>query len=187
MKEDTKQYQVVYADPPWEYTSGFPGWGGRGKRRSLPYPSMTLSEIKALNIKSVLKKEGYLFLWVTNKYLEKGFEVVRSWGCVPRQTLVWCKEPIGQGLGGMFATTTEFLIVAQNIREGTNAHGTRTSKQKVNTSWFRQPRGRHSEKPDFFRKVIEKVCDGPYLELFAREKFDAWDIWGNELPNDITL
>ena len=35
--------------------------------------------------------------------------------------------------------------------------------------------------------MIEKVSYSPYIELFAREKSDNWDIWGNELESDIKL
>lgn len=29
--------------------------------------------------------------------------------------------------------------------------------------------------------------DCPRIELFARQKVEGWDIWGNELPNDISF
>jgi N6-adenosine-specific RNA methylase IME4 len=43
------------------------------------------------------------------------------------------------------------------------------------------PRGRHSEKP-LLHGEIERLCEGPYIELFARKKTrDHWDFWGNEV------
>ena len=43
--------------------------------------------------------------------------------------------------------------------------------------------GRHSEKPQEFRELIERAT--PHLpdkiELFARKKFRGWDAWGNEI------
>jgi N6-adenosine-specific RNA methylase IME4 len=40
----------------------------------------------------------------------------------------------------------------------------------------------HSKKPDEFRNlIIELVGDLPRIELFARQKVDGWDCWGNEL------
>jgi N6-adenosine-specific RNA methylase IME4 len=139
---------------------------------------MTLDEIAALPVSSLIRKEGYLFLWTTNKFLERGFEVCRAWGFTPRQTLVWCKPPNGKGLGGMFATTTEFVIVGQAIREGTNAHGRRTVGDRVDSSWFEWPRTTHSTKPPAFQDVVERVAPGPYLELFARSVRLGWDSWG---------
>lgn len=49
-------------------------------------------------------------------------------------------------------------------------------------------RKRHSEKPDETRKrIIDLVGDLPRVELFAREKKEGWDSWGNEVSNDIEL
>lgn len=46
----------------------------------------------------------------------------------------------------------------------------------------------HSQKPDEARdKIIELVGDLPRVELFAREKADGWDAWGNEVDCDIEI
>ena len=174
-------YSTIVADPPWEQ-GDFNGWG---TRRNLPYSTMTLDEIKALPVADLVEREGYLFLWVTNKFLERGYEVVRSWSFTPKQILTWCKAPMGLGLGGMFVTTTEFVIVGQAIREGTNAHGSRTKRERVPSSWFdwKRPydsRGKpqHSAKPPAFLDLVESVAPGPYVELFARAQRLGWDSWG---------
>ena len=40
----------------------------------------------------------------------------------------------------------------------------------------------HSRKPDRIRNDIVELCgDLPRIELFARQKADGWDSWGNEL------
>ena len=31
------------------------------------------------------------------------------------------------------------------------------------------------------RDMIEKVSYAPRIELFARERFEGWDSWGNEV------
>lgn len=46
----------------------------------------------------------------------------------------------------------------------------------------------HSRKPSIVRnQIIKLVGDLPRIELFARQKIEGWDIWGNELENDIKL
>ena len=43
-------------------------------------------------------------------------------------------------------------------------------------------RREHSRKPDRIRADIVKLMgDVPRIELFARQKFDGWDVWGNEV------
>lgn len=47
---------------------------------------------------------------------------------------------------------------------------------------------KHSQKPDETRdKIIELAGDLPRVELFARNKTDGWDTWGNEVDCDIDM
>ena len=40
----------------------------------------------------------------------------------------------------------------------------------------------HSRKPDEVRdKIVELFGNVPRIELFARQKIDGWDCWGNEV------
>lgn len=41
----------------------------------------------------------------------------------------------------------------------------------------------HSKKPDETRRrIVELLGDVPRIELFARQRADGWDAWGNEVP-----
>jgi N6-adenosine-specific RNA methylase IME4 len=51
---------------------------------------------------------------------------------------------------------------------------------RADTRWWSWPRGAHSEKPEAFLDLVESVCPGRYLELFARRNRLGWDTWGNE-------
>jgi N6-adenosine-specific RNA methylase IME4 len=53
-------------------------------------------------------------------------------------------------------------------------------------SWIEAPRGRHSEKPDAIRQMIERASPGPSLELFARELVPGWFAWGHEIAEPLT-
>src|SRR5262249_23606761 len=52
----TGPFQVIVADPPWEYESG----------NCLPYPTMAVEEIKALPIGGIADENAILWLWATN-------------------------------------------------------------------------------------------------------------------------
>ena len=40
----------------------------------------------------------------------------------------------------------------------------------------------HSKKPDIVRDRIVELCgDVPRIELFARQRYEGWDSWGNEI------
>ena len=46
----------------------------------------------------------------------------------------------------------------------------------------------HSVKPQEVRnRIVELIGDLPRIELFARQKTEGWDVWGNEVKSDIEL
>jgi len=50
------------------------------------------------------------------------------------------------------------------------------------------PIEQHSKKPDITRdKIIELCGELPRVELFARQKVEGWDAWGNEIESDIHI
>ncbi|GAH78553.1 unnamed protein product, partial [marine sediment metagenome] len=50
------------------------------------------------------------------------------------------------------------------------------------------PRMKHSKKPNEARKrILRLMGDLPRIELFARQKTEGWDAWGNEVESNIEL
>lgn len=179
MNKIKKKYSIIYADPPWEVKAG-PVWGSSGKSLDLSYPTMTLDQIKSLPVKSLADKNSHLYLWTINKYVEQTYSVARAWGFKPICLMTWCKPRHGIGLGGTFIQTTEHLLFCRR--------GTLKALKRVDTTWFSLPRGKHSVKPHEFRQMITDVSgDLPRLEMFAREKHDGWEVWGNEVESDIKI
>ncbi|WP_411376953.1 MT-A70 family methyltransferase [Flavobacterium psychrophilum] len=56
------------------------------------YKTMTLEEIKALNIKSIADENAFIFLWTTHTFLPKAFELLTEWGFKYHLTLTWDKR-----------------------------------------------------------------------------------------------
>jgi N6-adenosine-specific RNA methylase IME4 len=174
-----KRYQIIYADPPWEVKRG-PDWNSNGPSKNLPYPTMKLEDIKSLKVKDIVDKNAHLYLWTINKYIEQTYDVARNWGFKPSCLLTWCKPRHGIGLGGAFIQTTEHLLFCRR--------GTLSVQKRIDTTWFEHKRLKHSEKPNYFRDLIVEVSGNlARIELFARQKIDGWDIWGNELSNSVEL
>ena len=169
-----KKYQVILADPPWELNAGSPNLHIPHQRtRPLPYQTMTLEQIKSLPVVNIADKNSVLFLWTTNKYIESSYDVARIWGFTPSTMLVWCKKPKGRGLGGTFGISTEYLLFCR--RGGLKA------KDRYWSTWFEAARRKHSQKPEIAREIIEKCFDGAKIELFARQHYLGWDVWGDEV------
>ena len=187
------KYRTIVADPPWAYAEGWPtdstsersafrrpGVAVNTRRRSaLPYPSMTVDSISALPVSDMAEDDAHLFLWTTNRYLRQSYAVVEAWGFRPSQILTWCKSRRGIGPGGLFSSTSEFVVYA---RRGKPSHTSR-----FDSTWFELPRAEHSRKPDAFLDIVEGLVSGPYLEMFARRQRLGWDTWGNEALNHVEI
>ncbi len=171
------RYRTIVADPPWKVHQP-PTWT-EGPNRSLPYPTMTLDEIAALPVGDMAEPDAHLYLWTINRYVTAAYGIVERWGFTPSTLLTWCKTPIGLGVGGAYALTTEFCVFA---RRGRGAFEAREP-----TTWWQWPRGAHSAKPEAFLDMVERVSPAPRIELFARRQRLGWDTWGNEALCHVTL
>jgi N6-adenosine-specific RNA methylase IME4 len=176
-------FGTVYADPPWPYgnqrtrgaTTGVAG------KKPAHYSTMTVDDICDLPVGELVGDEAHLHLWTTNGFLFESKRVIEAWGFEYKSLLVWCKPQIG--IGNYWRVNTEYLLFASK-----GSSGFRDSKaaQEVRMrSWIECDRGKHSSKPDVFRKMIEKVSYGPFVELFARELAPGWSAWGNQVASNI--
>lgn len=148
---------------------------------------MKLEDIKKLPIHNLASDDCYLFLWTTSPFMEKSFEVIKAWGFKYATIgFVWVKmkndmsEVRGDGLGKYTISNAEYCLIA---RTGKYWREAKNVKQIIMT-----PKYTHSKKPDEIRNRIIKLCgDLPRVELFARQKADGWDVWGNEIKNDVEI
>lgn len=177
-------YRTVVADPPWTPDLGGT-WGARvdkGRPQKF-YETMVLDDIKALDVPSA--PQAHLYLWALTQHIDWGYEVARTWGFEPVTVLTWCKPGLGVG---RFRCNTEHVIVARKGSRHGNPFGQGGRiAQATEGTWFTWPRGRHSEKPDQFYDLVERLSPGPRLEMFARTKRLGWDAWGNEVESDVVL
>jgi N6-adenosine-specific RNA methylase IME4 len=171
----SKKYKVIYADPPWDIQQK----GARGAAQH--YDLMTLDRIKNMPVAELADDNATLLLWVTNGALPDGLEVMRAWGFEYKTNAAWDKYYMG--LGQFFRGSHELLL-----------HGTRGKptpwKFRGQRSTLQFPRQEHSRKPEEMIPLIERVLDGPYLELFARQRPNShrdWSVWGNEIESDIVI
>lgn len=182
------RYATIVADPAWTMKGGPLAGGvgegfvfpGKQQTRPLPYATMTLEEIRALPVGKVAAENAALFLWAPNGYVEHVYRVARTWGFTPSTLCVWAKNLMGGGLGGAFGISTEYFLYARK--------GQPIEKQRIKGTWFNwkrpyneQGKPRHSAKPPEFFELVESLCEGPYLELFARDRRPGWAAWGNEV------
>lgn len=187
-----KKYNIVYADPPWSYYNDSTAKNNcttiKGMRRP-PYPVMSSDSIKKLPIHNISADNCILFIWTTDYHLAKCIEVIKAWGFEYKTiAFVWAKKnKKGDQVCFMGAYTMksgcELCLLAT---KGKDAHKL-VIKHNVK-SFIEYPRQEHSKKPDIIRNKIVELCgDIPKIELFARQKIDRWDVWGNEVENSIKI
>jgi len=168
-----KKYQIIYADPPWDVMRG-PDWNSNKSSNPLPYPTMSIEEIKELPVKEIAAKDAHLYLWTINKYIEQSYEVARKWGFKPSCLLTWCKPKHGIGIGGTYIQTTEHLLFCRR--------GILTAQNRIDSTWFEHKRLKHSQKPQMFRNMIVEISgDLRRIELFARDRILGWDSIGFDI------
>lgn len=73
-----KKYQIIYADPPWNYKVY--SKKGLGRSAESHYPTMSIEDICALPVGNLADKDCALFLWVTIPCLLEGLSVLKAWG-----------------------------------------------------------------------------------------------------------
>lgn len=166
-----EKYKVILADPPWCVAQK----GNYGAVNH--YNLMTIDQIKAMPIADFADDNSFCWLWVTNATLRSGFEVLESWGFRPVSIYTWFKTHLG--LGTYLRNCTEHILVGVRGNAKFRFHG------QPNFAYL--PNQDHSHKPEEIFQTIERCCDGPYLELFARRRMPGWDCWGNEVAGDLVI
>lgn len=179
-----KKYNIIYADPPWQYKTY--SKKGQGRSAESHYPTMELDKIKALSVAELAADDCVLFLWTTIPLLEDCFSVINAWGFKYKTVgFVWIKlnrkaNSLFWGMGHWTRANAEFCIIA------TKGHPKRISAavHQMIVSRIEE----HSKKPDEVRnRILKLMGDLPRIELFARQKTEGWDVWGNEVECDIEL
>lgn len=170
------KFSVIYADPPWKYNDAQAVKGdygtGTGAANS-HYPSMTLSELKALDIPKLAADNAVLWLWATCPLIEDALELCRAWGFKYKAQFVWDK--IKHNMGHYNSVRHELLLICTK--------GSCTPEHvKLFDSVQSIERTQHSKKPEEFREIINTLYpSGKKIELFRRGDAPAgWEVWGNE-------
>ena len=172
-----KKYQIIYADPPWSYRDkALAGNRGAGCK----YLTQSAEWLNSLPVNRIADKDCVLFLWVTMPKLNECFDLIKAWGFEYKTcAFTWIKKnkvsnSWFMGMGRWTRANSELCLLA-----------TKGSPKRINAgvhSIIDTPIEQHSKKPDITRdRIIYLVGDLPRIELFARQKTNGWDVWGNEI------
>lgn len=168
------KYRVIYADPPWQYNDSRQTGDHRETTGALThYADMSLEEMKELDVAALAADDSVLLCWATFPLLEDALCLVKAWGFKYKTAFVWDK---GHGAFGTYHDAeAELLFICTR---GSCTPDSTTKEKQVH----RFARGRHSEKPEQWRGLIDRLWKhGPRIELFRRGTApDGWSVWGAE-------
>lgn len=181
-------YQIVYADPPWQFKV-YARESGLRRAPDAHYQTMPLEQIFTLldDERIVVAPDAMLAMWVYDPMLPQALDVGRAWGFEFVTPLFrWLKAQhgtldffgddklcFGQGYHTRGGGCEEVWLFKRGKGLPVLRHDIRKE--------FYAPRREHSRKPDEVRTWITDLYgDHKRIELFARARADGWDCFGNE-------
>jgi N6-adenosine-specific RNA methylase IME4 len=137
------------------------------------YPVMSIADIKTMSVPAA--PDAVLFLWAMVPMLPQAFEVIAAWGVAYKNSLYWLKPSVGTGY--WTRNRVEQLLIGTCGAIPAPLPGGQPAQ-------IEGPRGRHSEKPEDFARMIERLYPNlPRIELFARRSRPGWESsatkWGS--------
>ena len=182
-----KTYEIIYADPPWQYRDESKNRGGAERH----YRTTPIDKLIQLPVCSIAADDAVLLLWTTWPTLPDALELIRAWGfhyktcafCWVKTTKDGAKYTIG---GGAYtrANSEPCLLATRGAVLDRYSHSVRQIVDAPEAEALVSPRNQHSVKPHAARdRIVELFGDRPRIELFARSGWVGWDCWGDEAPD----
>jgi site-specific DNA-methyltransferase (adenine-specific) len=184
-----KKYQVILADPAWSYrnkkTGGHSRWakGRNGLGAEMKsgaaqkYDVMDTEDICALPVPDISSRNSCLFLWATTPLLPDAFKVMEAWGFEYKTAIYW-RKIMSLGMGLWFRGQVEVCLFG--------IKGNVPAFHCQHPNFLQTKAGIHSRKPKELFNIIGPCIEdmNPKIELFARQRIEGWDCWGNQVPDD---
>lgn len=178
------KYRVFLADPAWRYGNDLARCMAGSTSAADHYGDMSIAELCAMaeDVKNHATDDAVLFMWVPTPLLEECFEVIRAWGFIYKQLIVWDK--VGHNVGNYVSSRAELLLICTR---GSCLPDVDTRLDNVVPVVPVEKSDKHSQKPERFREIIDELYPhGPRIELFARQRHEGWAAWGNEVEGRAT-
>lgn len=181
--DTNKKYDVIYADPPWEYRQSGSKKSSRGLAKQ-HYDTMPTQEICDFPVREICRDKTICFMWATFPNIAEALKVMQAWGFTYKTAaFVWIKrnkksDSLFWGMGAYTRANAEVCLLG--ISDNTKAK--EIVKSHAVHQVIESPIMKHSKKPYETMHRIEKLLGSvSKIELFAREEAVGWDCWGNEI------
>jgi N6-adenosine-specific RNA methylase IME4 len=170
-------FGFIMSDPPWSFRT-YSQKGKEKKSAELHYSTMSLEDIKALDVAALADTDCMLWLWATRPMFPQALETMAAWGFTYKTHGHWVKTNktntgLAFGTGYLLRDCGEPYIIATRGNPKVHSRSVR--------SVIMAPRREHSRKPDEAYRDAELLA-GPVrkLDMFSRQSRPGWSSWGAE-------
>lgn len=179
-----KKFKSMGSDPQWKFLTR--SALGDGRSANVHYKTEEVDRIKNLPVGELLDDDGAFYMWMVDWCPQDALDLLAHYGLRHVTTaFTWIKTN-GEGALDIWSHSTWHMGQGYWTRANPEDCWMATrGKPKRLYADVRQliiaPLMEHSRKPDAWLERIERLTEGPYLELQARRPRAGWTSWGDEL------
>lgn len=193
------KFSVIAADPPWTFTTYS---DKANKSAKSHYDVMTTNDIASIPVHKIADDNAILLLWATWPNLFEAKIVGEAWGFTYKTLgFDWVKrtttgKALHTGLGYYTRSNSEPCLLFRKGKmpklKSRGVHSIIVTDDRVHMlpgfeETIEARISSHSKKPELFYSRVEKLLDGPYVELFSRAKRPGWSVIGNEIDKGLDV
>ena len=178
------RYDVILADP----ATRFETWSsaGEGKSPQAQYDTMSWEELAALPVSQLGRGDTILFMWACWPTLLQSIDLMQRWGFRYVTGGAWHKRTkhgkTAFGTGYVLRSACEPYLIG-TLGSPLTANNVRNLIETEDLDVIDSEARGHSRKPDeqydYCNRLAPRALN--FVELFARQRRDGWDAWGNEV------
>ncbi len=176
-------YDVILADP----ATRFETWStaGEGKSPQAQYDTMTWDELETLDVARLGRGDAILFLWACWPTLRESIALMDAWGFRYVTGGAWHKRSkhgkTAFGTGYVLRSACEPYLIG-TLGSPLTARNVRNIIETEDLEVIDAVARGHSRKPDEQYDYCNRLAPRAlrFVELFARQRWPGWDVWGKE-------
>ncbi|WGM06159.1 MT-A70 family methyltransferase [Arsenophonus nasoniae] len=198
------KYDLILADPPWQYQNKASNGAAHNHYNTTDFYSLT-----RLPIETIVNDNSVLCMWYTGNFALEAIRLAEAWGFKVKtmKGFTWvklnklAKERISKAIKkAELSDADDFLTLLNAETRMNGGNYTRSNSEDCliaikgkglerKDASIKQViyacLGEHSQKPIEVHYRLEKLYgEVKRIELFARDKVQGWDLWGNEAPEN---
>lgn len=198
-----KKYDLILADPPWQYNNKSSNGAADNHYNTTDFYSLT-----RLSIEKIASENSVLCMWYTGNFALEAIKLAEAWNFKVKNMFCFAWVKLNKNAGDRIdknppEDSFDFMEILNSETKINCGNYTRQNIEMclIATRGKGLPRrsasvrqiiysclGEHSEKPkEVHHRLEELYGDVPRIELFAREKYGEWDVYGDQVDGSVKL